>query len=232
MSFTADDVVNAARDRHPSFDPKSAPNEVGYRYLDQFAGALASDIMQRRPEAMTVTALVTPLPLAVFSSGIAVPANLMVTEVTALRTGDTSPNEDAPVALLAPSQRFRFSGNGTVGFGILTLTAYLNGSTLQLGSDATAWSPYASITVRYIPVPSVTTGASVLPFPDDAMTPCVSALAEFFGMRRQGMSDAPPAGLWAREAADDRQTFLDRIQRQFGVEEVRVQDVYGDRGGW
>ena len=232
MSITAGDILNAARDRHPSFDPKSQPAEVAYRFLEQFARALASDVMERRPEALATSTLVTSMPLAVFSNGIAVPANLMVTEVTALRSGDTSPNEDAPVALLAPAQRFRFSGNGMVGFGIPTLTAYLNGSTLQLGSDATAWSPYASITVRYIPVPSVTTGASVLPFPDDAMTPCVSALAEFFGMRRQGMSDAPPAGLWAREAADDRQTFLDRVQRQSGAEEIRVQDVYGDRGGW
>jgi hypothetical protein len=232
MSFTAGDVVNAARDLHPSFDPKSSPDEVAWRFLQRFARALASDVVQARPEALTPTPLVTSLPLATFANGITIPAHLLVLEVTTLRQGGTSPTDDIPVSLLSAAQHLRFTGNGSIAFGNATLTAYLTGSVLQLGGDAVSWSPYASVTTRYIPMPTVTGSASVLALPDDAATPCISALADFFSQRRQGMTDAAPSGLYARTAADDRATFLDRVMRQAGVEEIRVQDVYGDRGGW
>lgn len=223
MSFTASDVVNAARDRHPAFDPKTAPDAVAWRFLQQFARTLASEVVQRKPEALVRTALVTTLPLAAFGAGITIPTRLIVDDVSVLRSGGVSPTDDAPVRLVHPGQRFTTRA---------PLFAYLVGDTVQLGGVDTDWMPYTSVTVRYVPVPTVTDGSTALPFDDDAMTPCVLALADFLGQRRQGMSDAPPPNLWTGEAFAARTTYLTRIQRQGEAEETVVQNAYNDNGGW
>lgn len=224
MAFTAADVIDAARDRHPSFDPKAQPESVLLRGLQQYARSLASLVMRWRPSAMVATELVTALPLASFSAGITLPAHLFIQSIMTVRLGYSSPQEEQPVRLLPLAQRTRF--------GAPFPAAFVQSGTLFLTGRPTDWANYTSVTVRYVPVPTVSTAATQLPFTDDAMTPMVAWLAAFMGARRQGMDDAPPRGFGKGEAIDAEELFLQHLQRQSAGEDTVIQDVYGDNGGW
>lgn len=224
MAFTAADVLDGARDLHPSFDPKTQPDAVLLRAVQRDARRLATKVIAVRPENLAWSAVTTALPLPVFSTGITLPAHLLVTQVTALRAGATTPQDDTPIALVNTNQRMRW--------GQPWPAVFVLSGVLYLAQAAPDWLPYASITVRYVPIPSVTTSASVLPFDDDALPALTLALGAFMAMRRTGMADAPPAGMWQPEAAAAENTYIEKLQRQNAATEVVMQDVYGDMGGW
>lgn len=224
MAITAADVLDGARDLHPSFDPKSQPDTVLVRQIQRDARRLATKVIAIRPEQVPWSTQTTALPLAVFANGISLPSHLLVTQVTALRAGGTSPQDDTPIPLVNTQQRTRW--------GQPWPSAFIMSGTLYLAATAADWLPYASVTVRYVPVPSVTSSASAIGLDDDALTPLVLSLGAFMATRRQGMSDAPPVGMWQAEAALAEDQYMQRVQRQMAGTDTVVQDSYGDNGGW
>lgn len=224
MAFTAAEVLDGARDFHPSFDPKTQPESVLLRAVEREARVLAARIAMMRPEAMTWTVTTTALPLANFYAGIALPAHLLLPQVTALRVGGTSPQDDAPIPVVNTHQRARY--------GQPWPSAFVISGVLYLAATAADWRPYASITTRTLAIPSVPTTATTLPFENDALHVLTMKLAAFMATRRVGMSDAPPAGLWQTEAMEAERTYLATLARQNAATDIVIQDVYGDRGGW
>lgn len=224
MAFTAADVLDGARDFHPSFDPKTQPDTVLLRAVERAARVLAARVAMIRPEAMTWTSTTTALPMADFSAGIAIPAHLLLPQVTALRVGGTSPQDDAPIPVVNTNQRARY--------GQPWPSAFVLSGRLYLAATAADWRPYASITARTLAIPSVSTAATTLPFENDALAVLQLKLAAFMATRRVGMSDAPPVGMWQAESNEAETVYLNTLSRQNAATDIVIQDAYGDRGGW
>lgn len=224
MAFTAADVLDGARDYHPSFDPRTQPETVLLRAVEREARVLAARVAMIRPEAMAWTSTTTALPLVNFYSGITLPAHLLLPQVTALRVGGTSPQDDAPIPVVNTNQRTRY--------GQPWPSAFVLSGVLYLAATAADWRPYASITARTLAIPSVATTATTLPFENDALNVLTLKLAAFMATRRLGMSDAPPAGIWQQEAAEAEAVYLNSLSRQNAATDIVIQDAYGDRGGW
>lgn len=69
MALTVADVINHARDQHPSLSPLNAPNQLAYRYLSREECDIFDQIFRRVPGMLAKQVVIT-FPLVDFAAGI------------------------------------------------------------------------------------------------------------------------------------------------------------------
>lgn len=218
--ITAAQAIGRARDYHAAFNKQRNPDAVLLRFLSDYAAELYGRLIAIDESAVS-TELVQPLPLADFEQGITIPANRYVGDVSAV-TLDGFP---LPVDLIPFSHRFdRQRGAGLYG--------WVLGSVLYLRGTAAEWQNYATVRVRYVPVPvPLVKLADAIALPDTALGACVLACVRMMSGRGHNDESLPaiPLALFMEEASGAEKAFLDDIANRKGAVKIRTRDTRGMR---
>jgi hypothetical protein len=216
MAVTAGDIIEGARDQHPSFDERRHPGRMLLRVLSGYHRDLCIKAVHQN-EAILASSQTTLLPLAVFATGIALPAYQYLHGGTVVPVATGS--DPAPLTIVPWANRFqaaRFPAG------------YVLGATLFLLGAATDWTPYASIVLSYTPIAGeLTASNSVLLLPDTAAATCEAALALVMANRGTADPGMPPinVGRFAQLADEAERTFLDDIFLRRGNQTNLVREV-------
>jgi hypothetical protein len=208
-------LIDEARDLHPSFTVRHHPDKVLLRQLER----REKDMLRRAleiNESYRSTTLPTALPLAVFASGIALPANTTVVGADYIDAhGDRFEIQLRPWALRGDPAPLR--------------CAYVNAGVVYLRGLAADWTGLTSILIYHTPAPAaLTTKASVLTIGDEAKSHLVADLA--FMMAARGHSDPqlsrPDIGPFASERADTWDRFEHAIAHQLDGQEFFIRETW------
>lgn len=220
MTITAGAVIDGVRDMHSAFTPEDFSNAILRRFLTRYQHELAGKIIRVRPQVLSLTSLVTALPLATFANGIAVPARLYVRDCYAQLVSDATFTGQVPVTLIAATTRFAPGSFPN---------AILDGSTLTLNGVDKDWVSYGSVTLRYAPLPASLAGdTTALILPDESIDTCIQKTAAFCALRAVGLPgsiDIDPT-MYAQIARDAEADFLGHLTDQFRAEATRIIEVW------
>lgn len=179
MSFTVNDVIRDARDRHPALHEKFTPAILGRRWISQAQRRLMSRAVEADSHyaaaRLTVDLSTDVLILAAITTGIPLPARLRVLGAT-LRY--TDPVDDEPITVTTYANRI---GRHAV------RSVYLLGDSLYLMGDVLEWMGATSLFVDYSPMPAdLASDGDVLLLTDAAREVVAAGLAAFWGGRMIG----------------------------------------------
>ena len=200
-------LIEAARDEHPSFDQNRHPSPVLLRALSRYQRELFAKIIRLDP-SQGVQNFDQTMPLSVFENGIAIPAYKYPLGVQVQRVNG---HEFHPIDLVSWAESDSHKHAGYLLNGILFLTGH-----------ASHWTHVGMVRFLYVPepdaVPDLATDAltTVLTLiPDGAESTLVAFLASKMALRGgsgDGVAAPNPAGfLAAWQAAEER--FLDEMGR-------------------
>ncbi len=217
MTLVVSDIINSARDEHPSFDERRHPDRVLVRMLSRYQRELVAKALHRNAAVLLQRTSVT-LPLANFDAGITLPANKFVSGADAILATDTTVR--TPIELLDWG---RHSDPAPFPSG------WIENGVLYLQGQARDWERYGSIVVFYIPEPAeLTSPNSTFVLPDSAAPALVANTAAF--MVRRGHNDPalPPvdAQFFYLRAAAIEESWLQEISRQRHLQILEVRDVW------
>lgn len=219
MSLLARSVILHARDADPAFTTGRIAQPVAWRALTRLYVALVARVAQLNPDVLTATADTATLPLSALqlANGITLSASvLQPLDVQALNTaGEPQSIEVVPYTARA----------GTVRHPAATFL----GSAVHLLGLADWWTPWASVTVRYVPQPSQTlTDATTLALPDDALDVLSAKLAAWMATRVAGSAKPTVinAGQLLTEANAIEGEFLARIGGRQRGQTLRIREVF------
>ncbi len=173
MAITARRVVEAARDRHPGFDPKSHPDPVALRFLSDYQRHLFGRVADANPSIVAASAEID-FPLDDFELGNSLPAFKDVQGGTIYFLSGVSTGQ-APLRMVDWENRLdaRFS-----------FAAWTHHGRIHFSGDADRWAKVQRVVVEYIPEPEQLGGMNAeLILPDAAYLACTSAVAAFLGGR-------------------------------------------------
>ena len=216
MALLAGDVIDAARDRHVAFDRERCPNGLCLRLLSGYAVELHGKIT-RLDEDVLRTEFSTPLPLANFAAGIALPANRTIVAVAGQPVGST----DQFDILLVPA-----SNKSDVNTPLAA--AYQIGDVLYLRGNAQLWNAVASVAIATVPVPSPFLKSSdAVWLPDTSKRALAENLALALAKRGHNDPTLPAIDLaaFAASAADAEKAYLDDVQNRLTGRAFYTRDV-------
>ncbi len=157
MAFTVADVIEEARDQHPSFEPLRTPDQTCFRQLNRYIRQLYYRAIERDSSLYSTTEEIT-LPLADFDAGYALPAFVYYQGGTLILAGGIQRDEQFNIVPWAN----RFSPN-------VYNAGYILEGVLYLLGDAKDWSNVESINFNYAPEPTLPADeAADVPLPDGA----------------------------------------------------------------
>lgn len=210
-SLTAGQIIQEARDAHPTFGPRQHPNGTLLRLLSSYQRAIFAKIAQTNP-ALCASNLFITLPLASFADGVKLPSFTYVLPNPTLIT--TNGNIRVPIDLVNatfqsdPEQSHQF--------------AYLQGGSLFLGRQAENYDPYQQLQVQMVLTPpSLKALADPLTLPDYGLDTYVGHLVAKMAMRA-----TPPIVALAAEGQRMEIDFLAAVGQQKGAEVSYTRDVF------
>lgn len=216
--LTPSEVVDEARDLHPSFTEAKHPEKVLIRALSAWQQELLSKLQRVYPEELRLVETVS-LPISPFEDGHTLPANTGVSEGT-LYHNETD----------FPQTRFQILPEvqgGTGGF--YWPSGFVRGGTLFLNGKEADWEGYDRIEVPYIPAPAAIdpAGDDTSSLPDQARSAARYHLAEFMAARHDGDDPVPPLDYFATRASGKEDEFLRAMQLKGSGTTGKIRDVRG-----
>jgi hypothetical protein len=176
-------IIEAARDRHPSFTPTAHPPGVLMRRLANWIDAIQGRLAQLDPGLSGIELTLSyALPLANFDDGLSLGGNRAVTEVTLVDPPTVQHPGSRHIQLISRDQRFFWNHP--------TLAAWQEGNILYLRGPATSWAnvtgtiqvqviaPFGDVEADLLLAPT-----AVLPLPDAFASAASAALAHLMAMR-------------------------------------------------
>lgn len=174
MPFTAQQVIDDARLRSPTFDDVSIPKPVALSLLDGYVRRLRSQLYQRYPHVLAAQTTID-LPLTDFELGAVMPSYLAVLDITAFLSV-MGVERGEQVTLVPFEQRFD-SG--------VWPAAYLVRDGLYLKGDPSEWTGFTTLLVTYVPSDARLTSLSMqVDLPDTFEVACVENLAALMAIRQ------------------------------------------------
>jgi hypothetical protein len=176
VSFTVQDVLTDARDRHPALDRQLTPDIIGRRWLSQAQRELMSRAIEAdehyAASVQTATLATDEAVLAAMTDGITLDANLRVLGVT---VHYEEPVEDQPVTLTTFAHRLARHP---------VRSAYVLSGKLYLMGDLLEWAGATSLSIVLSPFPGelATLGATLV-MQDDARLVLAAKLAAYWATR-------------------------------------------------
>lgn len=182
MPLLAGDVINDARDLHPTFDDNTHPDAVMVRALNRGQQEIYNDALTRYP-SFQATIQEVELPLDDFDAGVALEVPIFVADVTR-----TSQNEESPLDIIPYDHRF--DGNQPY------FRCWIMSGTLYLAGPASLWSDVTKLTIRYsAECPDLVDLESTLVLPDSARSALVAYCAQVMAARGTQRTDVQPASV-------------------------------------
>jgi len=214
--LTPSDVIDRARDLHPSFTRGNHPPKVLVRELSAWQRELLSKVQRVYPEELRLLEEIA-LPVDPFGDGHTMPSN------TGVEEGTLYHNETE-----FPRTRFEILPEVQHVGRAYWPSGFVRGGTLFLNGRESDWTGYDRLEVPYIPAPTeidLETDTSTLP--DAAMAAARFHLAEFMAVRHDGSEPAPDPRYFATRAEGKEEEFLDAMQLRGSGVEGKVRDVRG-----
>jgi hypothetical protein len=175
MAFTAQDVIEEARDQHPSFDPRRTTDRSLLRQLSRYVRQLTFLTVEKDSSALPQTVTQVLFPLADFAAGETIPAYVYAQGGTLTMAGVNDRSE--PFNLVP--WRNRYMPN-------MQSAGFIHGGVLYFCGDAADWVGVEKVELHLVVEPTPFTALSdTVPLPDGAKWPCVEHLA-YWMARRQG----------------------------------------------
>lgn len=211
MALEVADLIEAAKDLHPSFARERQPVKPIYRFLTGWhrrAVQLVSDV---NADLVLQTHAVS-LPLTDFDAGYSgFPDHLLIDHGGEVGLGGTA---TARFNLIDYSARLgsvpRWSG-------------YFYNDTLYLTGEESWWTRAESIEIPYVPMPAdITVGADELLLPDDAYSWAVAAI----GMHMARRSDEVDAQEYRADERIERSDYLDAAGARGRAKVVQTREVF------
>jgi hypothetical protein len=214
-SLTAGQIIQEARDVHPSFGPRQHPNGTLLRLLSSYQRAIFAKIAQTNP-ALCASNLFITLPLADFAAGIKLPSFTYMLPNPTLITTDNNIRE--PIDLLNATFQSDFEAPRKF--------AYLQGGNLFLGRRAENYNSYNRLRLQMVLTPRDLVALNEpLMLPDYGMDTYVGHVVGKMAMRM-----TPPLALLAAQGESMEADFLAAVGQQKGAEASHTRDVFP--GGW
>jgi hypothetical protein len=216
MTLTAGPILEAARDRHVSFDRRHHPDPSCLRYLSGYVRTLHGTVAVIDETALAVEEIIA-LPLFDFSLGAAVPANrTIVGAVLKDARGIVYDFDLVQWGNRHDRNRAR-------------LVAWEVGGRLYLSGAATDYTSYSEIGLLLVPIPvDLTSLTSAIGLPDSAQQCLETKVALFMALR--GHDDEampkPDARALASEASEAETRFLADIGNRVAGRRFPVRDVF------
>lgn len=218
-------IINAARDRHVSFDPQRHPSGPLFRFLAQYTAKLSGKVALIDPEAGGLAAEVSVnLDVFPFVAGVVLAANRFVTEVVLVDKASAVPQQSYPIDLIDAAQRFAPNGPRAA--------AWQMGNNLFLRGRYEDWINYGSVTIRYVGGLAAEGAneakAANMTLPDESELACVENTALFMAKRGHNDPKLPPIDLGAFKAtADEAESdYLDVVRRRVTGRVFFTQDTW------
>lgn len=175
-TFTYGDVLAAARDTSPYFDPTRIPGGTAARMASAVQRELILGASRRDPDMFIATTAV-PTASLVPGTPFQLPQFLMVRDIETFFASNTPLSE--PTRYLPESRRFDMQQDRGV---------YVTGQYLNLTGQLSDWATVDHLVVYYVPfVPDFTSETDALTVPDDAKDAFAASLAFRFALRVNGM---------------------------------------------
>ncbi len=214
MAITAATVLQEARELHPAFAEKWTPDPLAWRFLGRYQRTLVSKIAVLHPDLLEETDTIS-LPLTPFASGHTLPdAHLYRRGISYFSSGlkdvfHLIPWQNRPYNRLFPG--------GSILKGVL----YLLG-------QATDWTAYASIDIKYVPIPAlITAGTDTFVLPDYAHPTLVAATADYLAARVASVKDAPSVDV--RRIHDDKEKAQSECLRMVATQRMSNENMAEER---
>lgn len=212
-SLTAGDVINQARDHHPSFGPRQHPEGSLLRVLSNYQRSIFAKIAQVNPSLCASNLFVT-LPLANFAAGVKLPAFTYVLPNPTLIT--TNNNIREPIDLVSATLQSDFEQPRKF--------AYLQGGSLFLGRRAENYDAYSQLRLQMVLTPpNLVDLKEPLSLPDYGVDTYVGHLAMMMANR-----SIPPVQLLLAPSMEV--DFLAVVGQQKGAEVSQTRDVFPGGG--
>ena len=216
MTLTAGPILEAARDRHVSFDRRHHPDPSCLRYLSSYVRQLHGRVAAI-DETQVAEEQTTALPLFDFEAGITIPAN---------RTICGAVVKDAQwgkVDLDIVQWANRFDRNTP------RLACWEVAGIVYLSGQASTYVNYTEVAFLVVAIPAdLTALTSTIALPDTAQECLQARVAEF--MAKRGVSIEGVAAPDPRQFANDAEAaeikFLADIGNRLSGRSFRVRDVF------
>jgi hypothetical protein len=215
------DVIERAREIHPAFGTAFNPERVLLSFMSRYRRQLVAKIAAINPDEVSTWQTIS-LPLAVFANGVAVADAFLWLGGDARPSGSTLQRE---VEFHLIPHAHRYSAH-------VWPRGWVVNGTLYLAGEATDWTGFDQISLRYVPMSAdYTAGTDAIGVPDTAIDVMVYALADFMAQRtpapRDGaMWNAPDRRLIRADFQSSEDRFLSAIGlRKHGLT-ATTQDVW------
>lgn len=198
MTLILGDLIESARDWHPTFTKERHPDAVLARLLSMDQKRLVGKGADANPVAMAVWTLPVLFSAYDFTTGYTLPEHHRVLDGEAALVNGTT------VQVPQVSNQNRLFYQRRAGFWMEGKSAYLFG-------NAQSWADATSFRIQYVPAPSpLTSRASVLALPDSAESVVVAVLAERMALRSRKDEQVPVRELQATRREVEKE-WLDEV---------------------
>ena len=219
MSLLASTVIRHARDADPAFTTGRIAQPLAWRALLRSYVPLVARVAQIAPDALDATSLSTALPLSAsaVANGITLASAVLqpLDGIAYNDAGDAYQVEVVPYSTRA----------GTVRHPAATFV----GGVVHLLGLPEWWTPWASVTVRYIPQPSQTlTDNTALALSDDALDVLSARLAAWMATRVAGSASPSVinAGQLLTDANEAEAAYIVRLGGRHRGQTMRIREVF------
>lgn len=212
MALAVADLIEAARDLHPSFARERQPVKPIYRFLTGWHRRAVQLVSERNADLLLQVHSVS-MPLADFDAGYSsFPAHLLIDHGGKVVQGEV----EERFHLIDYSARLgsvpRFSG-------------YFYNDTLFLTGEESWWTAVDSIEVPYVPMPTdITAGTDELLIPDDAYSWAVAAIG--MHMARRSQDETVMVQDYRADERIERGDYLDAAGARSRAKVVSTREVF------
>jgi hypothetical protein len=178
VAFTAQEVINQARELHPRFTFDQHPNVVLLNFLSRYQRRVVLRIAEINPDVILATQSIT-IPLLTFPTQAINDFHYVNGFDAVYSNGTVCRGFLVPWSLRSQNHAYPSA-------------SIVNGKIHLLGTAA-EWAQYATIEVYYVPMAASITGlASNLLLPDTGLDVCVLATGDYMASRTIGDPNSDP----------------------------------------
>lgn len=215
MAFTVLDVIEQARDQHPSHDPERTPESSLIRELNRYVRGLYMRVLERDSSRFTTVETIA-WPLADFGVGHTMPAYVYI-QGGIISFADST--ELAELRIVPYRNRY------TPG---VPLAAYMHGGILYFCGREDDWQGTSQVAVSYAPEPTpLTARTDTVSLPESGILPCVRWLSYYMARRSASYEQAPvPMQTFLTEWREAEEEFLVEMAHHNRVESSYIREVW------
>lgn len=209
------EVIDAARDLHPSFHAQRHPPKVLARSLSAWQRTVLAQIQRAHSPEVRLTEVIS-LPLTDFGAGHDMPAN------TGVYPGAVYWNETD-----WPRSEFSLEAEAHLTDPQAWPSGFMRGDTLHLHAREEDWTRFDRIEVPYAPAPAdIDLGTDTSSLPDEAAEAARYHLAEFMsGRHPDGEKPVPNLDYFMAKATDAQDELVRTVQLAATAYTGKVRDV-------